>query len=263
MQNILYFFVSIIATTAGSMTGMGGGVIIKPVLDVLHNYDAATINLLSSITVFAMSLVSVGKQIMQKAGINFKIALPLAFGSIAGGSIGQKLLSLTISALNADRAVIIIQNIVLAILIILVFFYMINKNNMQTFAKRGIVISLAVGAALGFLSSFLGIGGGPINVALLIFIFSFDTKTAMLCSIITILFSQVSKLVLVICDGGFERYNLSMLLPMVIGAVLGGFAGAKFNRIFSEKTIEYAFNGVQILVFIICIFNITRSLMLL
>lgn len=258
MRDILYFFVSIIATTTGSMTGMGGGVIIKPVLDVLHNYDAATINLLSSITVFAMSLVSVGKQIMQKAVINYKIVLPLAFGSVAGGSIGQKLLSLTISALNADRAVIIIQNIILAILIILVFFYMINKNNIQTFAKNGIAMSLAVGAALGFLSSFLGIGGGPINVALLILIFSFDTKTAMICSIITILLSQVSKLVLVIFEGGFERYNLSMLLPMVIGAVLGGFIGAKFNRIFSEKAIEYAFNSVQVFVFIICIFNVIR-----
>ena len=52
MQYIIYFLLSLVATTIGSLTGMGGGVIIKPLMDVLGDYDVQTIGVVSSITVF-------------------------------------------------------------------------------------------------------------------------------------------------------------------------------------------------------------------
>lgn len=62
MQYVLYFLIAIGATTVGSLTGMGGGVIIKPLMDVLHGFDVQTIGVLSSLTVFSMSVVSIGKR---------------------------------------------------------------------------------------------------------------------------------------------------------------------------------------------------------
>lgn len=109
---------------------------------------------------------------------------------------------------------------------------------------------------LGILSSFLGIGGGPINVALLIFVFSFPIKTATFYSIITILFAQLSKLISIVMGVGFFSFNLSMLPPLIIGAILGGFIGAKLNKMLSEKTLICAFNVVQVIVLCICVFNI-------
>ena len=76
MIYLLYFLIAIGATTVGSLTGMGGGVIIKPLMDLLGGFDVETIGVLSSITVFAMSIVSVGKQIAQKAKIDFGTAIP-------------------------------------------------------------------------------------------------------------------------------------------------------------------------------------------
>ena len=173
---ILYFVIAICATTVGALTGMGGGVIIKPVLDLLGNYDAATIGLLSSVTVFAMSVVSIIKQIRQKTRIPGMTALPLAVGSVIGGTGGEQILKALIRALGDNRAVVVTQNICLGLLIILVFVYMLKKDKLPTLHKRGLVLSTLVGVLLGFFSSFLGIGGGPLNVALLIFIFSLDTN---------------------------------------------------------------------------------------
>ena len=85
MLYILYFLIAIGATTVGSLTGRGGGVIIKPLMDVLHHFDVETIGVLSSITVFSMSVISIGKQILAKAEIPYKIAVPLALGSVLGG----------------------------------------------------------------------------------------------------------------------------------------------------------------------------------
>jgi len=260
MQHIIYFFIALAATTVGSLTGMGGGVIIKPLLDILGDYNAANIGVLSSITVLTMSIVSVFKQTGKKGNsINLKIAISLAIGSIVGGIVGEKLLTVLMTVLNANNAVVKTQNICLALIIIGIFFYMLNKEKIRTLHMTGITASLLTGLLLGLISSFLGIGGGPINVVLLTFVFSMDIKAAATCSIITILFAQISKLSAVFAFSGFAVYNLSMLPVMVTGAIIGGFVGSWLCGRMSEKTVSRAFNAVQILVFVFCIINIVHN----
>lgn len=254
-----YFLIAIGATTVGSLTGMGGGVIIKPVLDVLGTYDAAAIGVLSSITVFSMSSVSIGKQITSKTPIPYKIAVPLAVGSVAGGQLGQGMLSALTAGLPNAR-VTAVQNVILGLLILLVYWYMRHKQNIPSGHFDRLFPALLVGIFLGVCSSFLGIGGGPINVALIILLFSYDTKTAAVCSLITILFAQISKLWAVAVGTGFSAYDLSMAPAMVAGAVAGGFIGAALSKKFPERAVERAFNGVQLLVLGICVFNIVRNL---
>ncbi len=56
MLGLLYFFIALICTFAGAITGMGGGVVIKPVLDLMGDFDSASIGALSSITVWLCHL---------------------------------------------------------------------------------------------------------------------------------------------------------------------------------------------------------------
>ena len=56
-MSLLYFLIALGATTVGALTGMGGGVIIKPLCDVIGTYDAQTIGVLACITVFSMDSV--------------------------------------------------------------------------------------------------------------------------------------------------------------------------------------------------------------
>ncbi len=262
MQYFIYFLLALFATTVGSLTGMGGGVIIKPLMDVLGDFGVQTIGIVSSITVFSMAIVSVGKQIKSKTPVPFKTAVPLGIGSVLGGFLGEKLLTFIVNLLNANAIVTIVQNFVLAILILCVFLYMKNKQKIQGRKLDGIFISLAVGVFLGICSSFLGIGGGPINVALIIYLFSVDTKTATVCSLVTILFAQISKLTTIALTTGFSEFDLSIAPLMIAGAILGGFIGASLNKKFSENTVEKAFNGVQLLVLSITIFNIFKNFVL-
>ena len=259
-QLLLYFIIALFATTVGASTGMGGGVIMKPVLDVLHQFDVATINLLSSITVFAMALVSVLKHLRNKTKIEASVALPLALGSIAGGLLGDFGISWVISLFTLDKTVLLLQNSILAAIIVGVFFYIRNKEKLPTLGLKGILPSLATGLFLGAVSSFLGIGGGPVNVALIIFVFSYNTKTAAVSSLVIILFAQLAKLGAMAASGGFGGYNLSVLPAMVLGAVLGGWCGSLLHSALPEKKVDTLFNGVQILVFCICVFNIIRNI---
>ncbi|MFI3168095.1 MAG: sulfite exporter TauE/SafE family protein [Bacillota bacterium] len=257
---LLYFAIAIIATTVGALTGMGGGVIIKPVLDLMGGYDVATIGILSSVTVFAMSVSSIVRKVMQKTTFPVKLAIYLSIGSIIGGLLGQSLLDMTIVALGSSENVTILQNILLSILILGVFIYMLKKESVPDYDLEGIIPSVLCGVLLGTISSFVGIGGGPINVALLIFLFPVDTKDATICSIITIFFAQVSKLATVAVTTGFAIYDLSMLPAMVVGGVAGGLIGAALNKKVSIKTVEFWFNVVQVVVLIIAVYNIISNL---
>lgn len=261
MNYVIYFLLTLFATSVGSLTGMGGGVIIKPIMDVMGDYDVQSIGLIASITVFSMAIVSILKQIKAKTKIPFKTALPLAVGSVVGGIVGERVLKLIINLLNANSIVTVVQNVVLAVLILLVFIYMKNKNKIKGKELKGVPVSLFVGIFLGFCSSFLGIGGGPINVALIIYLFSYSTKTATVCSLVTILFAQISKLTTVALTTGFSDFDLTITPVMIIAAISGGFIGAYFNKKCSEKTVEKAFNIIQLVVLALTIFNIIRNLL--
>ena len=147
MQYVLYFLIAIGATTVGSLTGMGGGVIIKPLMDVLHGFDVQTIGVLSSLTVFSMSVVSIGKQMLARTKIPFGTAIPLALGSVMGGLAGEKLLQVIVDALRANSAVTVVQNVVLSLLILAVFLYMKNKSRIPSQELRGVVGSLLVASS--------------------------------------------------------------------------------------------------------------------
>ncbi|MFI3162999.1 MAG: sulfite exporter TauE/SafE family protein [Bacillota bacterium] len=258
---VIYFAIAISATTVGALTGMGGGVIIKPVLDMIGGYDVATIGILSCVTVFAMSVSSIVRKVMQKSKFPVKLALYLSVGSMLGGLLGQNLLDHAIEAMGSGVKVTILQNVLLAILILGVFIYMLKKENVPDYDLEGMIPSVLCGVFLGTVSSFLGIGGGPINVAILIFLFPVDTKDATICSIITIFFAQISKILTVAFTTGFAIYDLSMLPAMVIGGVVGGLIGASLNKKVSIQKVELWFNIVQIVVLLISVYNIVSNVM--
>ena len=71
LEYIIYFIITLFATTICSLTGMGGGVIIKPIMDVIGNFDVHSIGIIASITVFSMAFVSIFKQINNKTKNSF------------------------------------------------------------------------------------------------------------------------------------------------------------------------------------------------
>ncbi len=96
---------------------------------------------------------------------------------------------------------------------------------------------------LGFLASFLGIGGGPVNVSLLMLMFALPIKEATLYSLSTIFFSQLAKLVTIALTSSFMRFDLSMLFYVIPAAVIGGLWGARFSRVLSPKKVTFIFSS--------------------
>lgn len=254
-MNVILFAIAILSTTIGAITGIGGGVIIKPVLDLIGIFDVSTISVLSSFTVLSMAIVSVYKQIKSKFfKINFRLIL-IGGASVLGGTIGQRLLDLSILHVNNPSIIKITQNVMMIILLVMVYLYRDKSLNVRFNTN---ITYFIVGIFLGVISSFLGIGGGPINVAVFTILFGLSAKEAAFNSIITILFSNISKLVTVFIHTGFGIYDLSGLPFMIIGAVLGGIIGSSISKNMNDKSVKYMFSYMTIIITGINIYSILQ-----
>ncbi|WP_182201736.1 sulfite exporter TauE/SafE family protein [Paraliobacillus salinarum] len=253
---ILYFIIGLFATTLGSIAGLGGGVIIKPVLDFFGHYDLSTIGILSAATVFSMATVSLIKMRKMDVKLDKLNSALIAAGSILGGFIGKAVFNYFVISLGISKEMGIFQSILLALLLALIFVYFKYKHAMKRFKIENKAIILSIGFVLGLLSSFLGIGGGPLNVAVLSLLFSMNAKNAACNSIFIIFFSQLSALVLAGVTTNIGDYNLMMLPYMIVGGILGGLIGTSFVHKLTDKQIEKIFNVAILAILFINIYNV-------
>ena len=174
---LIFFLVALAASVAGAICGIGGGVIIKPVLDLLHLETVTTISFLSGCTVLSMSCYSVGKSLLAKErSVSLDVGTPLALGAAAGGLAGNQLFAAVRELSGSPDTVGAVQAACLAVVTAGTLLYTINKARIPTRRVQNFAACVVIGLALGAMSSFLGIGGGPINLVVLYYFFSMDTK---------------------------------------------------------------------------------------
>lgn len=256
---ILFFVVSFLASIAGAICGIGGGVIIKPVLDLFGLASVSTISFLSGCTVLAMSCYSVGKNILAHENrVDFAIGTPLAIGAAVGGIVGKQLFSAVKAMFENADTVGSIQAVCLALMTLGTFLYTIKKAGIKTHHIKNKLVCLFVGLVLGILSSFLGIGGGPINLVVLFFLFSMDTKTAAQNSLYVILFSQITSLVTTLVTNSVPEFQVLALIFMVAGGIGGGMAGRVFYRKMDNKAVDKLFLCLMGIIILISCYNAVK-----
>ena len=254
-MSLMYFTIAIGATIIGSASGLGGGIIIKPILDFLGHYNVVAIGILSCFTVFFMAVVSVIHQIKNKTKINFRRTGLIGVGAIVGGILGDKIMSLVLSLFN-ETIVAATQSTILAVLFILIYIYMKNKERYKSYKVENSIACILIGVLLGTIASFLSIGGGPINVCVLTIFFSMNAKEAAVDAITVMLFSQGSKLATIVQAGTLHNVDYKILIFMIIGGILGGLIGSKLNNKLKAEQILKMFNSFLIILIILNIYNV-------
>lgn len=253
MIGIIYFLVIVIANTIGAISGMGGGVLIKPIFDFLNVHPVAAISFYSSVAVLTMSFVSTFNQIRNGIKVNWFFAIQLSIGAIVGGLIGNQVFEKILDYFPEGREVQLLQIFLTIITLVLSFLH--SKHIWKNHTYQSSILIVFTGFLLGFLASLLGIGGGPINVALLIFLFNLPIKDATVYSIVTILFSQLSKVITIFVTVNLERYDLTMLYFIIPAAIIGGFLGSYISGRVSSEKVNDIYQIVIILVLIINLYN--------
>ncbi|WP_367565345.1 TSUP family transporter [Lacrimispora sp.] len=256
---IIVFTVSLLSSAVGAICGIGGGVIIKPVLDATGIMSVSAISFLSGCTVLSMSVVSVFKNL--KAGTNnlsIKTSTLLAFGAVIGGVAG-KLGFQTMKESAGNEALIgMVQAAILLAITVGTLIYTILKTRVKTRQYKSKRVLVSVGLILGIMSSFLGIGGGPMNLIALEYFFSMRTKEAAFNSLYIIMFSQIASLIQVFLTGTMPEISIVYGLLMVGGGILGGNIGSVVNKRFDEKAVNKLFIVLLMVIIGINVYNIIR-----
>lgn len=261
MLQLLCVLVSFAASTVGAICGIGGGVLMKPILDATGAISIAEASVLSSCTVLIMSLVSLYRRTRGNGlrELELKCTLPLAVGAVIGGFAGKALFRMACLAAGEATAG-IWQNAILMVLTLLNVPYLLLEDKIRRFHISSGAMCVLAGIFLGMASSFLGIGGGPINLLFLSLLFSMGIKTAGLNSIFIIAFSQAASLINTAAAGGLSQVNPLVLALMVVGGIAGGTLGSGLNRRFTEKQVSQLLLTLLFLISLVCAFNIRRLL---
>ncbi len=261
MAQLIYGGIVLFATLIGAIAGIGGGVIIKPLLDVVKIHSTTVINFYSSLAVLTMAVVSIIKQIQMKTKIDLKPILILSVGSILGGYCGDVLFQLALNKISIPVSM--IQALFLAIVLVVILAYSINKDKVKTYHLKNSLAIILVGFCLGTSSVFLGIGGGPLNVAVFSFFFSYEMKQATVLSIVTIFFSQLTKLINVAITQSVQltSYDLSFIPWIMIAAILGGYIGSIQNKKMETKTIMKIHNWTLFFLILLSMYNFFNGFM--
>lgn len=255
MEILLYTLVVFLATALGATSGAGGGSIIKPVFDGIGVDNATVIGLYSTVAVFSMCLSSIYKHRRIGLAFNRKILYGLSLGSFLGGYSGDWLFRQVASHIPNHR-VIFVQSILLFIVLFLIFLFTRFEEHFPKFSLTRLPFIFLAGLFVGALSAFLGIGGGALNVVILVVFFTFTTKDAAPYSLAMIFFSKIPAIFQLFVTSPPMDFRWEVVPFIVFAALAGGNVGTRMNRYFSAKRIHFIYSGMMLSLLLLCLYNI-------
>jgi uncharacterized membrane protein YfcA len=255
-MQFIFILVSFLASMIGSVCGIGGGVIIKPVLDAFGAYSASTNSFVSGCIVLAMTGYSVLKaKFARESVIEKGTSTNLGVGAALGGFIGKQLFDMIRALFENPNTVGAVQAAVLFVITLGTAVYTLCKSRIKPYRLTNPIACALVGLCLGLVSAFLGIGGGPINFVVLHFFFCMKTKVAVQNSLYIILLSQLASVIFTLACGNVSEFPAMLFAIMVLCGILGGMVGRSISKRIGDGAVNKLFFGLNVVIMGICCYN--------
>jgi uncharacterized membrane protein YfcA len=145
----------------------------------------------------------------------------------------------------------------LSLVVVLVRIYAWNNTAIaHRFSRRQVVmIALALGAVLGFLSGVIGIGGGIFLVPAILLLGLGDMKQAAACGVVFVWLNSLAGL---ISRSQYNFVDFSNYLPLIVAVLLGGTIGSLIG---SSRIESRSLEKVLGLVIVVAVVLLLRSLL--
>ncbi len=212
----------------GSMIGLGGGIIVVPVLTFLGfpPTAAASNSLFAALSNAAASTISYSKQ----KRIEYSLGLKLGLLSIPGTVLG--------AVISTDVAPDIFKILFGFVLIASAAYIFLRKKietKEKTLSKQMIVFAVGASFFAGIISSFFGIGGGIVFVPLMVVGMGMAMKKAAPTSQLILLFASLSGVIVHSLLGHPDFLQAGFL---AIGSFIGGLVGARLSIDVKERYLQ-------------------------
>lgn len=199
-----WFFLALVISTLSNLVGFGGGILLLPLLILSGVTPIQAIGMSSLCLVTSSFLISSRNYF--SSDINYRVVVPVV------------LVGLIFSPLGAKAAIYSPETIPKLIFVFYCLYTVYKVNfSKEVVAKelRGKKV-LLISILIGFLSGYLGIGGGIILVPLLIYTYGISIKEATATSLAVIFLIGIGG---ALTHYYYENYRPEVLLPLLLGSV--------------------------------------------
>lgn len=259
MNNILFtiliYFGSLAAGFLGSLTGLGGGVIIVPMLTLLFGVDihyAAGASLIAVIATSSGAASAYVKEGYSNIRIGMFLEIATTVGAIAGAYLagitsaniiaiifGLVLIySATQSFITRKEENLITAEDKLALRLKLTGSYP-EDGKWTEYSMKRVPQGFGVCTIAGVLSGLLGIGGGAVKVIAMDRVMKIPFKVSATTSNFMIGVTAAASAGIYLKNGFI---NPSLAMPVMLGVALGAFTGAKIMKRTSSKWLKIMFS---------------------
>ena len=220
--------VGFVAGVLGSMIGLGGGIIVVPVLTFAGFGPSLAVSnsLFAAFSNAAASTISYSRQKRIEYSIGLKLGLLAIPGTVLGALISSDV---------APGVFKILFGLVLISCSIYIFLRKKIETKEQNYSKQIMILAIGGSFFAGIISSFFGIGGGIIFVPLMVVAMGMGMKNAAPTSQFILLFVSFSGLVTHSFLGHPDFYQALLLSA---GAFAGGLIGARLSLEIKERSLQ-------------------------
>jgi uncharacterized membrane protein YfcA len=246
---LLIGLVAVFAGSLGSAMGIGGGLILVPVLISVFSIDTEHARAASLI---AVAVTSIGGSLvyLREGSVDSEtgafLQAPTAIGAIIGAFVG--------STLDPNVVRVLFSALLLAVAARLIMLARSESKGAVTstspFLTRHRWLIATLGCLLGgIVSSLLGVGGGIIFVPLLALALNKSARVSAATSTYLIgLTGAASALIYVrkLTQVGPDETLVALAIPTAIGVFIGSQIGARASRRLAGPVMRYAFAALMV-----------------
>lgn len=217
-----------VAGVLGSMIGLGGGIIVVPVLTFLgfSPTAAASNSLFAALSNAVASTISYTRQ----KRIEFSLGIKLGLLSIPGTILG------TLLSTDVTPGIFkILFGLVLIASAAYIFLRKKFESKEKNLSKQMIVFAIGASFFAGIISSFFGIGGGTVFVPLMVVGMGMAMKKAAPTSQLILLFASMSGVITHSLLGHPDFIQAGFL---AVGSFFGGLVGARLSLDVRERSLQ-------------------------
>lgn len=212
----------------GSMIGLGGGIIVVPVLTFFGFSPtlAASNSLFAAFSNAVASTISYHKQKRIQYSLGLKLGLLTIPGTVIGGYISSEI---------TPEIFKVLFGFVLIASAVYIFLRKKFESKEKNFSKLMMVFAAGASFFAGIISAFFGIGGGIIFVPLMVVGMGMAMKKAAPTSQLILLFASISGVVVHTTLGHSDFLQAGLLAA---GSFVGGLVGARLSVEIRERYLQ-------------------------
>jgi uncharacterized membrane protein YfcA len=217
------------AGVLGSMIGLGGGIIMVPVLTFFGfpPTSAASNSLFAAFSNSVASTISYSRQKRIEYSLGLKLGLLTVPGTILGAYISNDV---------TPEIFKILFGFVLIASAAYIFFRKNIENREKNLSKQMMIFAVGASFFAGIISSFFGIGGGLIFVPLMVVGMGMAMKKAAPTSQLILLFASFSGVIVHTILGHSDFLQAGLLS---VGSFAGGLLGARLSIDIKERFLQF------------------------